>query len=187
MSGEAKFIIFIIIATMIGTIGYMLRDEALRDRVVRQLLGLKKPEIVEIGEEKIFSQSDIYFQILQDDMKKMKKNQMILEELKVQRQYIETQKDSIKLYREQIKKYFEDKKEEYAKYDASLAKIYENMEPEQAAEIISRIENKEFVVKILVNMAKENAANVLANMNPDTASELSSLMSNYDSAREVLP
>ncbi|MBM7581381.1 flagellar motility protein MotE (MotC chaperone) [Caldicoprobacter guelmensis] len=57
-----------------------------------------------------------------------------------------------------------------------IAKVYENMEPEQAASILSQMEDSSLVIQILRNLSKEKSGEILGAMDSKKAAELTRQM-----------
>lgn len=57
-----------------------------------------------------------------------------------------------------------------------IAKVYENMETEQAASILSEMEDTVLVIRILKNLPSERSAEILGAMDPKKAAELTRQM-----------
>lgn len=59
---------------------------------------------------------------------------------------------------------------------SDMAKLYENMEPKQAAAILSNLNNNGLVVDIIKAMKSDKAAEVLAQMDAKLAAEITKMM-----------
>lgn len=57
-----------------------------------------------------------------------------------------------------------------------VSKLYEQMDAQRAAEILTELENMDTIIAILKNVKKENTAEILENMDPKTAANITNMM-----------
>ena len=57
-----------------------------------------------------------------------------------------------------------------------IAKMYENMDSEQAALVLSEIEDNTQVIQILKNMSRQKSAEILGLMEPKRAADITNVM-----------
>ena len=58
----------------------------------------------------------------------------------------------------------------------SISKLYENMDAQRAAQILTELDDVETVILILKNIKKEKTADILENMDPKTAAYITNKM-----------
>lgn len=102
--------------------------------------------------------------------------------LKITEEKIDTKIDELRKLKKDVEvSLTEYRKEEDAK-TKSLVKIYENMKPKNAADILSKMKTDD-IVPIVSKMKEKNAAEILAKMDPAVAKEVTTKLNNIGKIR----
>lgn len=129
--------------------------------VMREIETQKTMEQIQLEKEKIsYAQTKLNEAKLEIDTK-----QKELEDRETE--LLEREKEIDQL-EEQLSRKVEDIK--------NVSKLYEQMDAERAAEILMEIENMDTIIAILKNIKKENTAEILENMDPKTAANITNMM-----------
>lgn len=85
---------------------------------------------------------------------------------------VETKIKQMEKLKTEVAALFQNKNDELAKRAAELAKMYEKMDPEEAAPIITKLDQS-LAISIFLKMKQKSAGQIMAAMDPIIASDLS--------------
>jgi flagellar motility protein MotE (MotC chaperone) len=113
----------------------------------------------------------------------------IEEQIKTEQQNIQAEKTALVQKEEALQQIEEELAEKQQQIDSQesllsgkesdlteIIEMYESMEVESAAEIVSNFSNQDDVIRILRNLSKSKASQILAQLDPEEASEITARM-----------
>lgn len=147
-----------------------------KDEVDTRAKGAAK--VLSVDEIKSLSDTDI--EILQrlaqsrDKLQKWEQDLSIKENvLKITEERIDTKLQQLRLLKAEVEKSLTAYRKQEEEKTKSLVKIYENMKPKNAADILQKMDVNE-LVPIIDKMKEKNAAEIMAKMDPAVAKEITS-------------
>lgn len=135
-------------------------------------------KVLSVDEIKSLSDTDI--EILQrlsqsrDKLQKWEQDLSVKENvLKITEERIDTKLKQLRLLKAEVEKSLEAYRKQEEEKTKSLVKIYENMKPKNAADILQKMDVNE-LVPIIDKMKEKNSAEIMAKMDANVAKEITS-------------
>jgi len=177
-SGAARLVIFVVLLFIVTGAGLsiLFNVGGIRDTAVALLLPFKTDGQLHSNEDSELQQQ---LKAIEDEKNRLKDLESRLNTLKGQLEDKQRQLEQWELELEQKEKEMEELQQKLsAQFETikDIAKVYENMDAEQAASILSEMEDTALVIQILKNMPVERSAEVLGEMDPKKAAELTRQM-----------
>lgn len=115
------------------------------------------------------------------DEKKKEKKETVVEDVRPKTAEAKASSKPIKITKEEIEKQMKEAAKAEKKRATKLARLYENMKPQEAADIMNEMDDST-VIAVLQRMEESAAAKVLAKMDPAKSARLSNIIFHGGSA-----